>query len=109
MFTDVFNDLLDESGLNRRQFAEKSGIPYTTVVGWTTLKRLPDFTALVRIADFFECSLDYLTERNGEYGNTVSNELTSEERKLLAAYRALDIEDKKTVTRIVVALDRHKD
>ena len=63
MFVDIFNDLLNESGLNKRQFAQLSGIPYSTVVGWTNLNRLPDFNALTRIADYFQCSVDYLMGR----------------------------------------------
>lgn len=52
-FLDIFNDLLVENNLNRKQFAEQSGIPYTTVIGWTNLNRLPDYSAIIKIADFF--------------------------------------------------------
>lgn len=62
-FLEIFNDLLSENGLNRKQFAELSGIPYTTVIGWTSLNRLPDYTALIKIADYFKCSVDYLAGR----------------------------------------------
>lgn len=66
-FLEVLNDLLNEEGISRWQFAERSGIPYTTVVGWTNLGRLPDFAALVKIADFFDCSVDYLTGRTSDF------------------------------------------
>ena len=59
-FLEIFNDLLSENGLNRKQFAELSGIPYTTVIGWTNLNRLPDYTALIKIADYFNALLTTL-------------------------------------------------
>ena len=62
-FLKVFYELLDENGLNRRQFADKSEIPYPTVIGWTNQGRLPDYTALNKLADFFGCSADYLLGR----------------------------------------------
>lgn len=64
MFIDIFNELLEENELNRKQFSEKSGIPYTTVIAWTNLNRLPDYTALIKLADFFHCSIDFLAGRN---------------------------------------------
>lgn len=66
-FLEVLNDLLNEEGISRWQFAERSGIPYTTVVGWTNLGRLPDFAALIKIADFFDCSVDYLMGRMSDF------------------------------------------
>lgn len=95
MFVEIFNDLLQECGLNRKQFAEQSGIPYTTVVGWTKLNRLPDYGALIKIADFFRCSIDYLTGREDEYGRLHQvDDIFAEERKLLRNFRAMSAEDK---------------
>lgn len=95
MFEEIFNDLLSEYGLNRKQFAEKSGIPYSTVMGWTRLKRLPDYVALIKIADFFDCSVDYLTGRQDEFGSR-SSDMQSESfpdkgrvQKLLKNFRKL--------------------
>lgn len=106
MFTDRFNELLEENGLNRKQFAEKSGIPYTTVIGWTTLSRLPDYTALVKIADFFHCSLDYITERNDE-SDVIRTPftVTHAEQNLLYHFRALSQKHKELATKLIIALD----
>lgn len=61
MFLDVFDKLLKENNLNKRQFALKSGIPYTTVDGFYK-KGYENIrlTTLRKIADFFNVSLDYL-------------------------------------------------
>lgn len=102
MFIEIFNDLLEEKDLNRKQFAEQSGIPYTTVIGWTNLNRLPDYNALIRIADFFHCSIDYLTGRQDEFGNIYSSvEVSKAERILLKNFRKLQPENKDLTVKLV--------
>ena len=99
MFVDIFNDLLNESGLNKRQFAQLSGIPYSTVVGWTNLNRLPDFNALTRIADYFQCSVDYLMGREGDFGKPLylTETLQFHEKQLVRRFRELGQEEKDVV------------
>ena len=111
MFVELFNDLLEERNLNRRQFAELSGIPYTTVIGWTRLNRLPDYTALIKIADFFQCSIDYLTGRQDSFSNAYSSTgLTHREQKLIKNFRKLDTENKELITKLTVnLLNKSKD
>ncbi len=100
MFVELLNDLLEEHNLNRKQFAEQSGIPYTTVIGWTNLNRLPDYTALIKVADFFECSIDYLTGRQENFGNSYSSvEASPEEQNLLRYYRKLEPENKELISK----------
>lgn len=103
-FLEIFNDLLSENGLNRKQFAELSGIPYTTVIGWTNLNRLPDYTALIKIADFFECSTDYLAGRQETYAGSNLVSLKKSENRLIECYRTLSDENKKLVAALAEAL-----
>lgn len=100
MFIEVFNELLEDNGMNRKQFAEKSGIPYTTVVGWTKLGRLPDYNALIKIADFFKCSTDLLTERQTENDNYFSVGVLPSENALIKNYRKLSTENKELVLKL---------
>lgn len=69
MFKDIFNELLQESGLNQSQFAKKANIPITTISGWLNAGRLPDYNAIKKIAAFFEVSADYIIENSDEWGN----------------------------------------
>lgn len=103
-FLEIFNDLLADNGLNRKQFAELSGIPYTTVIGWTNMNRLPDYTALIKIADYFECSIDYLAGRQdiGTQSNLMS--LKKSEIELINNYRTLNDENKKLLGNLASAL-----
>lgn len=107
VFVDIFNELLEEHGLNRKQFAEKSGIPYTTVIGWTKLNRLPDYTAMIRIADFFKCSIDYLVGRQDEFGNIVySAENLHSEFNFIKYFRRLDKKNKELVIELTKNLSK---
>lgn len=105
MFIEIFNDLLAEKNINRKQFAEQSGIPYTTVIGWTNLNRLPDYIALIKIADFFQCSIDYLVGRQKyyDYDSSVTT-LSKQEQNLIFSYRKLSQKDKDIVQTITIAL-----
>lgn len=102
MFVEIFNDLLEDYNLNRKQFAEQSGIPYTTVIGWTNLNRLPDYTALIKIADFFHCSIDYLVGRQDDSENGCSfSEASHSEQTLLKNFRELNSDNKELVSKLV--------
>lgn len=104
MFVDVFNELLAENNLNKKQFSERSNIPYPTIIGWTNLNRLPDFTALNRVADFFQCSVDYLMGREGSQINLNPPVYSPKERELIFQYRKLTFEDKDLIFRLTEAL-----
>lgn len=109
MFIEIFNELLEENNLNRKQFSEKSGIPYTTVIGWTTLNRLPDYTALIKIADFFNCSIDYLTERQEFTDNAYYEEkVAQQEKAMLKDYRKLDYNSKQLINQLIQKLGENK-
>ena len=109
IFAEKLYELLAEKGLNRKQFAEKCGIPYPTVVGWTNLNRLPDYSALLKLADFFDCSVDYLMSRQDDVGNiTVVNSLTRDEEELLSTYKQLTPAQKQAVNKLVESMGEKK-
>ena len=92
MFAEIFADLLVEHNLNKRSFSSLSGIPYPTVIGWTNLNRLPDYNALIKIADFFQCSADYLLGRQDEFGHKLfyGTQKTKDELEFLSHYKKLN-------------------
>lgn len=107
IFIETFNELLAEKGLNRKQFAEKSGIPYTTIIGWTKLNRLPDYSALIKIADFFHCSIDYLVGRQDEFGNMLySAENLHTEMSFIKYFRNLSTENKELIIKLTKNLSK---
>jgi Predicted transcriptional regulator len=66
MFEDRLRTLREERGLNMKQTAQKLNIPYTTYVGYEKNEREPNSETLIDIADFFNCSIDYLLGRSDE-------------------------------------------
>lgn len=53
----------EEKGLSRKDVAEQSGIPYTTYVKYETGEREPVLSSLVKLADFYQTTLDHLVGR----------------------------------------------
>lgn len=105
MFLDIFSQLKREHDINDRQFAIASNIPYSTVRGWTYQKKLPDLEGLVKIADYFEVSTDYLLGRSNDVGVIETNaNLTTFQSKLLAIVSALPRDDQFQVLGFAQAL-----
>lgn len=93
--------LMDRENLNKHTLAQKSGVPYTTIVG--LYQRGPEnarISTLNQLCDFFHVHLDYLVQDEYTYpedftpnGNTVPLCCeTAEEEELLRVYRSLNQE-----------------
>lgn len=64
MFRIRFKEMRERAGYSSQQsFADAFGIAQSTVGGWEAGRREPTFDTLVKIADFFGCSTDYLLGR----------------------------------------------
>lgn len=60
MFDERLKQLREEKGKNMRQVANELGIPYTTYVSYEKNEREPNSEMLIKIAIYFDCSVDYL-------------------------------------------------
>lgn len=52
--------LRKNNGLNQREFAQSIGVSNGAVAMWETNKRQPDIEMLIKIANYYHVSLDYL-------------------------------------------------
>ncbi len=63
-YLDVFNEtlkeLFEDNGLNKLRFQKSTGISAHTVWGWESKKYYPAPKTVMKIADYFKCSSDYL-------------------------------------------------
>lgn len=50
-------------GWNQSEFANKIGVANNTLCGWEKGERNPPIEKLKKMADLFDCSVDYLLER----------------------------------------------
>lgn len=59
IFLNNLTELLDINGLTWQAFSQAVGIHRCTVYRWFT-SRSPKTSSLIKVADYFECSIDYL-------------------------------------------------
>lgn len=60
MFRIILKELREENKLSQKQFANKFGVAQSTVGGWESGAREPSFERLIKLADYFQVSTDYL-------------------------------------------------
>ena len=86
--------LRKEKGLSQVELAKALEVSKACISMIEIGKNEPTAITLIKYADFFECSIDYLLGREDDFGNvTVANvaqELSSEEAQLLHDFRSLE-------------------
>lgn len=66
MFGDIIKNLRTSHNLNQVQLAQKLNVSKQTVSNWENNNILPSIEMLVKIADFFCVSADFLLERDNQ-------------------------------------------
>ena len=57
-------ELRRERGMTQNQLAVIMGVSKTTICQWETMKQEPSIEMLIKMADFFHTSVDYIIGRN---------------------------------------------
>lgn len=84
-------ELRKENGFNtRNEFAEKLGIPSTTLRNYEKNEREPGHTFLKQVSELFNVSVDYLLCLTDEKEILKTFRLRTSEQDLVKKYRALD-------------------
>ena len=93
MFLKVLDKLIAEKKINKSVLAKESGIPYTTIdgfykKGWENVK----LSTLLKLAAYFEVSVDYLVSGEGKRVATPKKDVavesyTEKEKKVISVYR----------------------
>ena len=98
-------ELRKEKGLSQIQIANAIGVKYYTIGKWERGDFEPDITNLTALANYFECSIDYLVGREDDFGNiTVNKSITSENEKILDKINKLSAEKRKIVVSLLETL-----
>lgn len=87
MFKERLTKLRKNTKLTQGELAKKLGIPRTTYSNYENGNRQPDYETLLKIAEFFDVSTDYLIgakpkNNNNLLGDEYGN-ITDEEREKL--------------------------
>ncbi|MBP3480884.1 MAG: helix-turn-helix transcriptional regulator [Clostridia bacterium] len=83
-FWDIFYDLCSRNNIKPNPLGKKLGFSSGTMTLWKN-GTIPNGETLKKIADYFNCSVDYLLGRTDT--PNVSGDLDSKEKRLVAAYR----------------------
>ncbi len=99
-------ELREERNLTQDDIAKAIGTSRTNIGRWEKGTNEPCSSCLISLADYFECSVDYLLGRSDDFGNVTvkeksSPELTSEEQSLLNDFRSLPRQERVQVTEYV--------
>lgn len=88
-------ELRKNRGLRQKDIAETIGVSPQSYGYYENGVNKPDPEMLIKLADFFQCSTDYLLGREDDIGNiviqneTATPQLSESEQKLLENFRAL--------------------
>ncbi len=93
-FNDRFRQLMDDHQITRKELAEQLNIAYSTLGNYLNGDREPDIDMLIKIADFFSVSVDYLL------GHHTDETISDEETRLLHLFRQLTPEHRQLLTEI---------
>lgn len=70
-FSDILRNLLKEKGITQKELYPKLGISKNQLHYWIKNKAEPDLEILVKIAQYFDVTTDYLLGLEDEFGNKV--------------------------------------
>ena len=63
LFTDIFVDFLQLNNITAYQIAKSTGISQGLMNEYKNGKKIPTIQNLIKIADYLDCSVDYLLGR----------------------------------------------
>lgn len=72
-FSERLKELITECNKSDEQIAEIVGVHRTTIGKYKSGKDFPSTDTFIKLADFFNCSSDYLLGRNDDFSTTTFN------------------------------------
>lgn len=70
MFADKLREIRKKNNITQVEFAKKFNIAIGTIGNWETGKRQPDYEMLLKIANYFNVTVDFLLERDNKKETT---------------------------------------
>lgn len=108
---EILKNLRLDAGYTQSALAKLLDIGQSTIVGYEKLEREPTITNLVRYANFFNVSIDFLVGLEDNFGvkatytsAPTNDHYTAEERQLIEKYRGLNSHCKKLINNTIDTL-----
>ena len=92
-------ELREEKRLTQKELAKALGLKRTRIAAYETGVNNPEYAVLLRLADYFHVTLDYLTGRS----DTPEVTLTEEENQILLLLRRLSRGERAALLRLLEA------
>lgn len=92
--------LRKSSRMTQEKLAKAMNVSQTSIGSWELGSREPSCEDLIRLADYFNVSLDYLMGRNDD---RQCRSLSSEDEKILSVFKRLDKDNKKIISDTMAA------
>lgn len=109
-FKDRLKSLRNERGLTQEDLAKKLDVPASTIRRYETSEGgYPKQERLQSIADYFNCSIDFLLERSEERydeSDNLKRELNYEEKSILSKFMELKENDQKYILELMDRLKK---
>ena len=81
-------ELREDKNISQKEVADAIRTNQSTIARWESGEHFPSSEFLIRLADLFQCTTDYLLGREDDFGNVSANaNLSPEEDNLLRLYR----------------------
>lgn len=93
--------LRDEAGVTQKQLADAIGVSQQSINKYENHNIEPDIRTLIRIADFFHISIDYLVGHRLMCDPVDLRNFSPEEFQLIAKYRRLSQKQKSCIETVM--------
>ncbi len=101
----VLKELRAENNLTQEKLAQAIGTNQRTVARWEVGKSDPSVFYILKLAEYFHVSADYLLGVEDDLGHKsyidVQDDITPEEQKLITAYRKLSPSNREMILRML--------
>ena len=101
-------DLRLENNLTQKDLGEKVNITSKSIWAYENSVAFPPIDVLIKLADFFGCSIDYLVGREDYFGNVTatapSSDLSEDEKKVLNLFKRMPEARQRTVLDLLEGL-----
>ena len=101
----VLKELRAENNLTQEKLAQAIGTNQRTVARWEVGKSDSSVFYILKLAEYFHVSADYLLGVEDDLGNksyvNIQDDITPEEQKLITAYRKLSPSNREMILRML--------
>ena len=101
----VLFDLLKSRGITQKQLSDNTGISTGNISDWKSGKAAPKPAALAKIAQYLNCSVDYLLG-NTDNPQSVKTDFAPETLEFLKRFERLSDEKKKALLNFLDAVTK---